>query len=319
MVDIFGDGRANCMYTVNISLPKSDAVFQKPQSKTSSGASKRFGRSPNTGKGRRPSLDNEGSQQASSFASKAMRVLGEGSPTASPPSRYQAQGYIVSPGLFVPCDMDTLEHYACKSSEIVLSCKQAIATYVQQYRDDSGKPLVSDEEFQELVEIYEGYVSFDVVRMLLISSPGSSGLDSTGQSAVHTSWTTKRICLPLQANRPSSPSSHVAAGVVPLRPLWIHHTGSQLVLKARTSSPFAQYGFSKDSRLALESITCNSLTCELCRTTLKTIVPGCLEYDFLPCTPFTSNSFYVIPTAVIRSLSVMSIFRIHYLVLSYTA
>lgn len=49
--------------------------------------------------------------------------------------------------------------HACRNMHIILSCKDALARFVQQHKDDSGQPFVSDDEFEELMFEYDKCVS----------------------------------------------------------------------------------------------------------------------------------------------------------------
>jgi hypothetical protein len=157
MGEIFGNGRSNCMYTANISIPKCDPICDKSPSKSGAGQSKFLGLSSNLGKGRRPSLDNEASRQGGLSTPKAVQILGEEAATeaGASASGYQPRGFIVSPNIFIPCDPGTLEWHACRSMHIVMSCKQAIYAYIQEFQDDNGRPLVSYEEFDQFVQTYD--------------------------------------------------------------------------------------------------------------------------------------------------------------------
>ena len=154
LVDIFGDGRAHCLYSATISVPKSDAVFEKRQSTPTPGSSKTLGRPV---QGKRSSLD-ESSRQGGFVTPKAMRILGE-AVANTPTPRYQPPGFIVSvDNTFVPCEVAVLEQHACKFMHTLLSCKQAIGAYVQERTDDSGQSLITKEEFDSLVEGYDRWV-----------------------------------------------------------------------------------------------------------------------------------------------------------------
>ncbi|KAI0347976.1 hypothetical protein BDW22DRAFT_1320462 [Trametopsis cervina] len=71
--------------------------------------------------------------------------------------RYQPPGFIVLPDSFMPCDPDALEMHACHNIHLLLGCKDALGRYIEQQRSEDGEPLVSDEEFEELLFDYENF------------------------------------------------------------------------------------------------------------------------------------------------------------------
>ena len=59
------------------------------------------------------------------------------------------------PTMFVPCEPEVLEMHACRNMHIVLSCKDALAGFVGQHRDENNEPFVSEEEFEQLMFEYD--------------------------------------------------------------------------------------------------------------------------------------------------------------------
>lgn len=164
MINIFGNGRANCMFRADIVIPTSDACLERGKGKSILGTPRFLNRTPDSAGTRRPSLDsNEScSRSSGSTAPKAMRILsgtGSNSPR-DPTARYQPSGFIVLPDTFVPCEPDMLEMHACKNIHVLLSCKHAIASYVQEQTNAVNQPLVTDYEFDELTCNYDQYVIF---------------------------------------------------------------------------------------------------------------------------------------------------------------
>ena len=160
MLSVFGNGRATCMFRAEIVVPTSDAFLDKGKGKSGLGPSRFTNRPPNSASTGRHSLDKEEPYSRSSvgMAPKAMRVLGSGGSVASPRSPtppYQPPGFIILPNTFVPCEPDALEMYACKNIHTLLSCKHALASYVQEKTNPAGKPLISDAEFEELSWTYD--------------------------------------------------------------------------------------------------------------------------------------------------------------------
>ncbi|KAI0684767.1 hypothetical protein BC835DRAFT_1292249 [Cytidiella melzeri] len=68
---------------------------------------------------------------------------------------YQPSGYVISPAHFIPCEPDVLEMHACRNSYILLSCKDALGRYIEQQHTEDGAPMISDDEFEELVFEYD--------------------------------------------------------------------------------------------------------------------------------------------------------------------
>jgi hypothetical protein len=88
--------------------------------------------------------------------SKAAQLL-ELQPGSSGP--YQPSGFIISPTTLIPCEPDVLEMHACHNIHVLLSCKDAICRFIGAQRAEDGKPLISEEEFEDLVFDYEKYAS----------------------------------------------------------------------------------------------------------------------------------------------------------------
>ena len=109
--------------------------------------------------GGRHSLDNVATDfdGPASIAPKAMRLLqAQGEPRSRRP--YQPPGCMVLPSMFIPCEPEVLEMHACRNIHIVIACKNSLAEFVAQHQDDTGKPFVTEEEFEELMFDYEKYV-----------------------------------------------------------------------------------------------------------------------------------------------------------------
>lgn len=163
LTNIFGKGRTNCMFRADIVIPTSDSYLERGKGRSML-APRFISRSPNTARATRrpPAHEESHSHSSGSVAPKAMRILGGAGSTSTqgPKPRYQPSGFIVLPDTFVPCEPDMLEMHACKNMHSLLSCKHAIAEYVQQQTDDAGVPWVSDEEFDELAWTYDRYKIF---------------------------------------------------------------------------------------------------------------------------------------------------------------
>ncbi|KII93964.1 hypothetical protein PLICRDRAFT_171659 [Plicaturopsis crispa FD-325 SS-3] len=84
--------------------------------------------------------------------SKAARQLGSNAPYEGPP---QCPGLYVWPATFIPIPPAELEMHACKNVHLLLSCRSALYDYVQEFKDEVGKPLVSEEEFMDQLWEYE--------------------------------------------------------------------------------------------------------------------------------------------------------------------
>lgn len=90
------------------------------------------------------------------IAPKAMQLLQPqvcGDPRCRRP--YQPTGFVVIPSTFIPCDPDVLEMHSCRNMHILLSCKDALARFISRHVDDTGEPLVSQEEFEQLMFEYD--------------------------------------------------------------------------------------------------------------------------------------------------------------------
>ncbi|KIP11778.1 hypothetical protein PHLGIDRAFT_124666 [Phlebiopsis gigantea 11061_1 CR5-6] len=162
MISVFGNGRANCMFRAEIVVPTSDAFLDKGKGKSVLGPSRFTSRPSNSANTGRHSLDDAEpySRSSAGVAPKAMRVLGGGGSTATPclpAPPYQPPGFIILPNTFVPCEPDALEMYACKNMHTLLSCKHALAGYVQEKTSPAGKPLITDAEFEELSWTYDRF------------------------------------------------------------------------------------------------------------------------------------------------------------------
>ncbi|KAI0095227.1 hypothetical protein BDY19DRAFT_75224 [Irpex rosettiformis] len=70
---------------------------------------------------------------------------------------YQPSGYVIAPSTFIPCEPEALEMHALHNIHTLLSCKDALGRYFAQQRDESGEPLISDGQFEELVDDYEHF------------------------------------------------------------------------------------------------------------------------------------------------------------------
>lgn len=152
--NIVGAGKLSA-HVFKVSVPKSDSIFDRPQSihVPPAGPSKLFSLPTSFMKSRRPSLDNESARQATNCPAKALQILGEEAGVKA--GRYQPPGFVVFPNIFYECDPQMLEQHACRSMHTVLSCKRAVRSYVQEYTNESDQPLVSSEEFQDLAFTYE--------------------------------------------------------------------------------------------------------------------------------------------------------------------
>ncbi len=117
-------------------------------------------------------------------AAKAIRRLGYGEPgpnqrprpprlrstSSSASSRSslehstQPSGLILWPRTFLPMSAAELEMHASKHIHTLIGCKNALAEYVTGFRDEHGKPYVSDTEFIDSLWDYEQSV-FRFVRV----------------------------------------------------------------------------------------------------------------------------------------------------------
>lgn len=209
MESVFGLGRSNTIFKARLIVPITEDVLIDED-----GNSRYSPRTPTSAGSGRRSLDDD-NRRNGPVAPKAMRVLGEvGASSPRPSTKFQAPGFILVPDLLVPCEPEVLEMYACKNIHTLLSCKRALASYVQERTDAEGKPLISEEEFDELMWSYDEYEASPVLSLCLVNSitPDSSALVSTGRIATLASTcTTKR--------RRHQPPNSSSAGAVrrPLR------------------------------------------------------------------------------------------------------
>lgn len=88
--------------------------------------------------------------------------------TAQAISNHRRQGFkpaglVQSPGLligksYMAVDEQELEMHACKYMHTLLGCRPALGCFVEQFKDEEGKPFVSEDMFAYYIWEYEAYV-----------------------------------------------------------------------------------------------------------------------------------------------------------------
>ncbi len=68
---------------------------------------------------------------------------------------YQPSGLIVLHSTFIPCEPEVLEMHACKNSHLLLACKYMLGLFVGERKDGNGVPMLSHQDFEELMWEYD--------------------------------------------------------------------------------------------------------------------------------------------------------------------
>ncbi|EGO31078.1 hypothetical protein SERLADRAFT_412541 [Serpula lacrymans var. lacrymans S7.9] len=137
-----------------------DSIFSSPSvpDTISTKAAGRLGITPSK-KGERLSADSifSSSSVPDTVSAKAAGRLGINTPATpprpSPPT--QSPGLLLWPSTFIPISPLELEMHACKNLHLLLGCKSALADYLHSLKREDGVPVISDEEFTNIVWDYE--------------------------------------------------------------------------------------------------------------------------------------------------------------------
>ncbi|KAK7465559.1 hypothetical protein VKT23_005534 [Stygiomarasmius scandens] len=136
----------------------------------------------------RPSTSSSGSSRNSMLASSARSscdsqdadrtqpTIVEPEPCDAKQKAKQSSGLLLWPSTFIPMNPTELEMHACKGMHELLGSKHALAEYIASKKDEDGKPIVDEQEFEDAVWQYD---CFRRQRLNWPSNPPELTLDFT--------------------------------------------------------------------------------------------------------------------------------------------